>query len=139
MGKLTGKKNNLFKHGGHSLIRKYQEGKLDRRTSMGKHIEAVKESIIEGIGELSAPQKILLELILQKIIIISAIAEYCNRQGTQIVNGSGDLLPCLSKSYLAFSNALVRDIKALYELQEIKKQAEREKSDEAYLRGITGK
>ena len=63
---------------------------------------------------------------MQKIVFISAIADYCNRQGTQIVDGRGDLLPCLSKSYLAFSNALVRDIKALYELQEIKKQAERQ-------------
>lgn len=134
----TGKRNNLFKHGGHSLMKRYGDGKIDRRTSMGKYLEDVKSGFIKEIGEPSPPQEILLQLIMQKIAFISAIADYCNRQGTQIVNGSGDLLPCLSKSYLAFSNALVRDIKALFELQEIKKEVAADTAREMHRRAIMG-
>jgi len=112
-----GKKNNLFKHGGHSLAKRYKEGTLDRRTKMGKHIEAVKKSIIEDVGsEVGAPQKILLELILQKIIVTSAIADYCKGQGGNIISNRGEILPCLSKNYLAYSNSLIRDLKVFYEL-----------------------
>ena len=134
----TGKKNNLYKHGGHSLMKRYGDGKIDRRTSMGKYLEDVKSGFIKEIGEPSPPQEILLQLIMQKIAFISAIADYCNRQGTQIVNGSGDLLPCLSKSYLAFSNALVRDIKALFELQVIKKEVAGNLAQENHLKAILG-
>jgi len=134
----TGKKNNLYRHGAHSLMKRYGDGKIDRRTSMGKYLEEVKKDFIKEIGEPSPPQEILLQLIMQKIAFISAIADYCNRQGTQIVNNSGNLLPCLSKSYLAFSNALVRDIKALFELQVVKKEMSGNLARENHLRGILG-
>lgn len=138
MAKAKDKKNNLFKHGGYSLIKKYQEGKIDRRTSIGKYIEDVKNGFIEEIGDPSSPQKVLLELILQKILFISAIGDYCTRRGNDILNSSGELLPCLSKNYIAFSNALVRDIRALFELQAIKKKSSREVEQDAYLKAITG-
>jgi hypothetical protein len=138
MSKRTGNKNNLYVHGGHSLVKKYRENKLDRRTSIGRYIADMKKSIIEDIGDPSPPQQILLELITQKILFIKAIADYCNEQGRQIVDGSGVLLPCLSKNYLAFSNSLVRDLKVLYEFEGIKKEAVRESEDDGYLRAVMG-
>ena len=140
MAKARGKDNNLFKHGGHSLVKRYREGKLDRRTSMGRYLEDVKNGFIKELGAPTPPQEILLQLIMQKIVFISAIAEYCNnRQGTQVVNVRGELLPCLSKSYIAFSNALVRDIKVLYELQGVKKRVAGDIETEGYLQAVMSK
>lgn len=136
MSKRTGNKNNLYVHGGHSLTKKYRENKLDRRTSIGRYIFDMKKSIIEDIGDPSPPQQIILELITQKILFIKAIADHCNEQGKQIVNEKGDLLPVLSKNYLAFSNSLVRDLRALFDLQAIKKESARDKDHDGYLAAV---
>ena len=136
MAKASGKKNNLYVHGGHSLVKSYRENKLDRRTSIGRYITDMKKSIIKDIGDPSPPQQIILELITQKILFIKAISDYCCGEGTQIVNEKGDLLPVLSKNYLAFSNALVRDLRALFEFQAIKKEAAQKEDDDGYLAAV---
>ena len=50
-----------------------------------------------------------------KLITLITISDFINKQKS-LVSDDGELLPVLAKNYIAFSNALRRDLQALLEM-----------------------
>ena len=67
-------------------------------------------------GDLNPAQEILLDRIMEKLMFLSLIGNYAKQHGTGIVK-DGKIIPCLGENYIAYDNALQRNIKALYELE----------------------
>lgn len=98
--------------------------KLDQRTSLGKALKRVRESLTGDVGgELTEGQSIILDRIIEKLIFLQLISNYALNQST-IINDKGELLPCLGTNYLAYSNALRLDIQAFYNMSDIKTRGE---------------
>jgi hypothetical protein len=135
MGTAKGEQNNLYRHGGHSLVRQCQEGKqIDRRTQLGKYLQKTREDLIKEFdGDLNSTQRILLDRIMEKLLFLSVIGEYAKEQGRDIVK-DGKIIPCLAENYIAYDNALQRNLKLLYDLKPNKKKF----GWEEHLRSIIG-
>jgi hypothetical protein len=98
----------------------------DRRTAEGKKLQAVQDSIVASVGGqemLNAPQAILLASIASKLIIMWEISVYLD--GGAIVDGQGELSPCVSKGFCQYSNALRQDLVAFYGLSRFQIRRER--------------
>jgi len=102
------------RHGGYSYLVK---GALpERRKYLTSYLAAARSEICRdygGEGRMSASQIILLDRAIGKLGVCRLMEEHAREQG--ILSG-GELIPCLRKSYLAFSNSLRRDLEALKEL-----------------------
>lgn len=106
-----------LKHGGESrTIRKRFD---DMRTNQGKTLAAVLKELMEHFGgpkNITAPMQLLIDAgIRPKLITLMCINDYINKQA-ELINGSGELLSCLGKNYIGFSNALRLDLSALTEM-----------------------
>lgn len=101
-----------MKHGGYHYLTKR---KVDGRSKIGKFLKEVKRRIREDLGNnLVEGQEILLDRLTEKLVFLSLIGDYALKQEEIIKDG--ELLICLNKNYLAFSESLRRDLVALYEL-----------------------
>jgi hypothetical protein len=86
----------------------------DERTSEGKALARVMKSLIADCGpDLNTAQCILLDRIREKLMILMKIGEYLDKQ-MDLVTEKGELLPVLNNNYLPYSNALNKDVAALY-------------------------
>jgi hypothetical protein len=102
-------------HGGHA--KQIRARYFDGRTKEGKLFHAIRSNMIGDLGgesSLSQKQWIMLDRVMEKLIFLHRIGEWSLEQD-RIVDAKGELLPCLGKSYVAFSNALRLDLQALYE------------------------
>jgi hypothetical protein len=101
-------------HGGYSLISK---GVLpERRKHLLSYLISARETICEDYGgedRMSASQIILLDRAVSKLGCLRLMEEFARESG---IMSDGELIPCLRKSYLAFSNSLRRDLEALKDL-----------------------
>jgi hypothetical protein len=103
----------LPQHGAYTghVRRKYR----DKRTKEGKQLQAVMDSLVDDLGghdNLNAGQRLLLDTIQSKLIVILQVSQYVDQQ-SEIIRG-GELLPVLGKSYLAYLNALRLSLAELY-------------------------
>lgn len=122
-----------FKHGASSsrLRRRY----MDRRTREGKQLEAAMDSLIQDLGgqdNLSAGQRLLLDTIQSKLIVILQISKYVDQEENIIQKG--ELIPVLGKNYLAYLNALRLSLAELYKNHKGKQAMSYEKA----LKAIQG-
>lgn len=103
-----------FKHGGASV--NFRKRFSDRRTNEGKRLAMIIKAIVDDLGgpkELSAPQRVLVDVSIRpKLITMLSIGQYIDKQ-TSIISEDGTLLKCLSQNYLAFSNSLRLDLVTL--------------------------
>ena len=87
----------------------------DKRTGQGRQLSIAMKSLTDHFGaeNITAPMQILLDAnIRPKIVTMILISEYINTQET-LVSPTGELPPVLAKNYIAFSNALRRDLESL--------------------------
>jgi len=76
------------------------------------------DGLIADLGDhenLTAGQRLLLDTIQSKLIVILQISKYVNRQPS-IIDQSGQLLPVLGKSYLSYLNSLRLALAELYKM-----------------------
>jgi hypothetical protein len=101
-------------HGGYSFIVK---GVLpEHRRYLLSYLIAARENIITDHGgqdRMSAAQIIILDRAIGKLGVCRLMEEFARENG---IMSSGELIPCLKKNYLAFSNSLRRDLEVLKEL-----------------------
>jgi len=140
MGKIKENKCNLYKHGAHAAVRELREGKeIDKRTKLGRYLKKARQDLINDLrGDLNPAQEIFLDRAMEKLMILSLIGDYAKQQGTDIVK-DGKIIPCLGENYIAYDNALQRNIKALYELEARNKDTKHDAEQEAYLKAVMSK
>jgi hypothetical protein len=105
-----------FKHGMYSIhIRKRY---ADRRTAEGRQLAEIMRGLADDLGgndKLTSSQRLILDNIKAKIIVIFQISKYVDLQPS-IINEKGELLPCLGRNFTGYSEALRRDLMALNEI-----------------------
>jgi hypothetical protein len=87
----------------------------DLRTSHGQQLAVAMKSLTDHFGaeNITAPMQIIIDAnIRPKIITMVLISEWINRQ-EELVSPEGKLPNVLAKNYIAFSNALRRDLESL--------------------------
>ena len=114
---MAGKKAPLpvknARHGAYSrhVRRRYTDG----RTREGRQLRAVIDDLIHDLGgheNLNAGQRLLLDTLQSKLIVILQVSRYVDRQKDII--GGGELIPVLGKNYLAYLNSLRLTLAELY-------------------------
>ncbi len=102
-----------LRHGAFSRVvrQKYS----DRRSTEGKQLAKIMEGLVRDLGgedQISSAQRLLLDSIQAKLVIILQISKFVDRQPS-IISPSGELLPCLGRGFTTYSEALRRDLEAL--------------------------
>ncbi len=101
------------RHGAYS--RHVRKRFTDGRTREGRQLRAVIDALIDDLGghdNLNAGQRLLLDTIQSKLIVILQVSRYVDRQ-KEIIKG-GELIPVLGKNYLAYLNSLRLTLAELY-------------------------
>ena len=122
-------------HGAHSAHIKKRYG--NRNFKEGKHLYAVMKSLVDDLGgpeAISASQKLLLDSIKSKLIVLLCISQYIEKQDS-LISASGELLPCLGRNFTTYSESLRRDLEALAALAGKKGKVDLNE----YLAGAYGK
>ena len=79
----------------------------DLRTTQGKRLQAILDAIASDLGgheALNGSQRVLLDLLRSKLIVVLTVSDYVDRQSELITDG--ELIPVLGKSYLAYLNSI---------------------------------
>ncbi len=106
-----------LRHGGYSRLmrRKFE----DKRTGFGRQLSRIMGDLVIDLGgqaALGSAQRLLLENIRSKLIVLLQISKYISTQES-IISESGELLPCLGRNYTTYSESLRRDLEALFQLK----------------------
>lgn len=110
-------------HGAYS--RHFRKRYMDGRTREGKRLNGVINALIRDLGgnkNVSTTQKLLLDNIRSKLIVLFQISKYIDRQPSIIDNRTHELIPCLGRNFTGYSEALRRDLEALTKLSNKPKQ-----------------
>ena len=102
-----------FRHGAHSGVVRHRYG--DKRYREGKQLAEIMEALLVDCGgsdKVTAAQRLILDNIKAKIIVIFQISKYVDRQPS-IIDAQGNLLPCLGRGFTTYNEALRRDLEAL--------------------------
>jgi hypothetical protein len=105
-----------LRHGAYS--KHFRKRYSDARTTEGRQLRAVINGLITDLGgmpNLTAGQLLILDRIKEKLVVLTQIGQYVDKQPSAITDG-GDLLPCLGRGYTGYSEAVRRDVLALYEI-----------------------
>jgi hypothetical protein len=93
-------------------------------TELGQIIKIQRENLIRDIvgdeSNLTESMNIILSRICEKNYILGKIGEYIFRQDS-IIDEKGDLAPCISNTYVNFSNSIRSDLDALNKMAKNKK------------------
>jgi len=106
-------------HGAYALIAGLKRGKkvIDRRTKLGRAILDTIDTLKKELGgNITQSQQILLDRITERLAILHLISSYAFQHNQKIINGRGELMPCLGRSYLSWAAELRRDLEALERL-----------------------
>lgn len=88
----------------------------DLRTVEGQRLNTIVQGLISDLGgpeQVNTSQNILIETIKSKLIILFQISEYTDKQVCVIDEKSGELLKCLGRNFISYTEALRRDLEAL--------------------------
>lgn len=88
----------------------------DLRTKEGQRLHAVTQGLIADLGgqaNINTAQSVIIENIKSKLIVLFQISDYADKQITIVDENTGELLPCLGRNFLSYSEALRRDLEAL--------------------------
>lgn len=80
------------------------------------------DGLVEDVGgedQISTSQRLILNQIRSKLIVVLQISRYTDRQ-EDVVGNDGELMGCLGKSYLTYHESIRRDLQALHALAEKK-------------------
>jgi hypothetical protein len=88
----------------------------DLRTREGKQLHQIMSDLVADLGgpaELTAGQRLLLDNIKAKLIVLLQISKFVDQQDS-VITSDGALLPCLGRGFTTYSESVRRDIEALY-------------------------
>jgi hypothetical protein len=91
----------------------------DLRTTEGQRLENVIRGLIADLGgnsEISSAQRLLLDNVRSKLIVLFQISSHVDKQES-LINEKGELLPCLGKNYTSYAESLRRDLEALFSIR----------------------
>lgn len=105
----------LPQHGAYTghIRRRYS----DKRYKEGKQLQVVMDALVNDLGgqeNLNAGQRLLLDTIQSKLIVVLQIGKYVDQQAEIIKDGQ--LLPVLGKNYLAYLNSLRIALDQVYKI-----------------------
>lgn len=114
-----------LRHGAYSkhIRRRYS----DKRTREGKQLALIMRNLRDDLGpDISEGQNILLNRIAEKLRVLMSIGQFIDLR-LSLINRKGELLPCLGRNYLAFSESVRRDLEAAYLMSKGKKRLDYQK------------
>ena len=121
-----------LKHGAHSEhVRKRYS---DKRTKEGRQLSTIMDTLVNDLGgnsDITSAQRLLLDSIRSKIMVILQISKFVDRHES-IIDSEGTLLPCLGKNFITYSESLRRDLEALFSV----KRKSNSLSYEQVMRGL---
>lgn len=106
---------NALRHGAWSLKRALDLGKLDGRSEAGQALKRLRtqlETDLGGVENLSAQERILLDRIVKKVLIVEMLESY-SLSRRSIFKRNGELIGALGRHYLSFCESLRRDLVAV--------------------------
>lgn len=69
----------------------------DFRTREGKHLRGILRDLEDDLGELSAGQRLLLDSVRSRLIVLLQISKFADKQAS-IISADGELIPILGKA-----------------------------------------
>lgn len=102
-------------HGAWSLKRALNTGRLDMRSEAGQAVKRLRAQLVADLGgadTLSTQERLLVDRIVKKVLIVEALETYALRRKS-LFKRNGELIGCLGRHYLAYSEALRRDLLAV--------------------------
>ena len=114
MGAPIGEKHGKKTHGAWSIVQSKNYSIVP--AEVRQQLEAVRTNLIEDLGGKDCNQGILIlvDRIIEKLMVLSCISEYCCKKESLIDPETNQLISCLNKNYIGFSNALRLDIQLVY-------------------------
>jgi len=103
----------------------------DGRTREGKQLRGIIRDLEADLGELSAGQRLLLDSVRSRLIVLLQISKYADKQ-VSLISPAGELLPVLAKSYGSYAEGLRKDVEWLYSMAS--RRPSRVMDLEAYLK-----
>jgi len=85
----------------------------DLRTREGKQLRGIIRDLEADLGELSAGQRLLLDSVRSRLIVLLQISKFADKQ-VSLVSPEGELLPCLAKPFNSYAEGMRRDLETLY-------------------------
>lgn len=121
-------------HGAHSKVikQKYNDGRYKETKQLNSVMQGLKNEL-GGESVITPPQRLLLNNIRSKLIVLFQISAYVDKQDS-IINDQGELLPCLGRNYTVYSESLRRDLEILFSIKRRKAHQSYEKA----LKAIQG-
>lgn len=102
-------------HGAWSLKRAINTGRLDMRSEAGQAVKRLQtrlETDLGGAENLSTQERLIVDRIVKKVLIVEALETYALSRKS-IFKRNGELIGCLGRHYLSYSEALRRDLLAV--------------------------
>lgn len=102
-------------HGAWGLKRAINTGRLDMRSEAGQAIKRLQtrlETDLGGTDNLSTQERLIVDRIIRKALIIEALETYALSRKS-IFKRNGELIGCLGRHYLSYTEALRRDLLAV--------------------------
>lgn len=102
-------------HGAWTLKRALDTGRLDMRSEAGQAIKRLRmqlETDLGGVDTLSTQERLLVDRIVKKALIIEALETYALGRKS-IFKRNGELIGALGRHYLSYTEALRRDLLAV--------------------------
>jgi hypothetical protein len=91
----------------------------DQRTAQGKALAEALSALMDHFGgpaNITAPMQLLIDSgIRPKLITLMCINDFITKQKS-IISSDGELIPCLGRNYISFSNALRLDLQTLLDM-----------------------
>lgn len=88
----------------------------DARTVQGRALRDAVDALVTDLGgDLGAGQLLIIPRVREKLITLSCIGEWIDKQPS-VLTDAGELLPALKNSYLGYSESLRKDVEWLYNM-----------------------
>lgn len=90
----------------------------DRRTTEGRELAGIMRGIIEDLGgqeALTSSQRLILDGMKSKLIVILQIGKYADKQ-IELIDNDGNVLPCLKQTLTHYQSELRRDLELIHGL-----------------------
>ena len=103
------------KHAGRQLARFIANQQLDARTGIARLLKESRDSLIEDAGgaqHLTNRELVLVDRTASLLVIVGTLEGYIFSQKS-LVDGDGQLIPVLRKSYLSYQNTLRLNLESL--------------------------
>jgi hypothetical protein len=103
-------------HSGYAEVTRYKERGLDMRRRDDRALKAFQDNVINDLGgpsNVDTFQLAMLDRATEALIILRCMAEHVEGHG--VIDGKGNLAPCLRQSYISYLNSFRHTMASIYE------------------------